>query len=218
MKKWLPKLLIASMLAAVIPVNAVNVSAAGALPAFPGAEGGGKYVSGGRGQVVYEVTTLEDYKSNETPIPGSLRDAVSQSDRTIVFRVGGTVRLKESLKIKGSNLTIAGQTAPGDGITVTDYTTNIEADNVIVRYMRFRLGDRYPSEDDAFGVRYHKDIMIDHSSFSWSVDEVVSLYDNANTTVQWSISAESMLMTSHHKGRHGYGGIWGGNQATFTIT
>ncbi|MDF2644720.1 MAG: hypothetical protein K0Q73_525 [Paenibacillus sp.] len=215
MKKWLPKLLIASMLAAVIPVNAVNVSAEGALPAFPGAEGGGKYVSGGRGQVVYEVTTLEDYKSNETPIPGSLRDAVSQSDRTIVFRVGGTVRLKESLKIKGSNLTIAGQTAPGDGITVTDYTTNIEADNVIVRYMRFRLGDRYPSEDDAFGVRYHKDIMIDHSSFSWSVDEVVSLYDNANTTVQWSISAESMLMTSHHKGRHGYGGIWGGNQATY---
>ena len=172
-------------------------------------------MTGGRGQAVYEVTTLADYKINETPIPGSLRDAVSQSNRTIVFRVGGTIRLKESLKITGSNLTIAGQTAPGDGITVTDYTTTVEADNVIVRYMRFRLGDRYPSEDDAFGFRYHKNIIVDHCSFSWSVDEVLSLYDNQNTTVQWSIAEESMLMTTHQKGRHGYGGIWGGNNASF---
>lgn len=84
-----------------------------------------------------------------------------------------------------------------------------------MRYMRFRLGDRVASEDDAFGSRYHKDLIIDHSSFSWSVDEVVSLYDNENTTVQWSISAESMLMTTHQKGRHGYGGIWGGKNASF---
>lgn len=185
------------------------------LPAFPTAEGGGKYVTGGRGKDVYEVTTLEDYAQNEAPIPGSLRDAVSAGDRTIVFRVGGTVHLKESLKVMGSNLTIAGQTAPGDGITVSDYTTSLEADNIIIRYIRFRLGDRFASEDDAFGVRYHKNIIIDHCSFSWSVDEVVSLYDNVNTTVQWSISSESMLMTSHQKGRHGYGGIWGGRNASY---
>ena len=217
MKKWLSRILIAALLAALIPVSA-HIEAAAAtdqLPAFPGAEGGGKYVSGGRGQAVYEVTTLEDYKSNEAPIPGSLRDAVSQSDRTVVFRVGGTIRLKQKLKILGSNLTIAGQTAPGDGITVTDYTTDIEADNVIIRYMRFRLGDRVSSEDDAFGLRNHKNIIIDHSSFSWSVDEVLSLYNNYNTTVQWSIIEESMLMSTHEKGRHGYAGIWGGNNASF---
>jgi large repetitive protein len=178
-------------------------------PAFPGAEGGGKYVTGGRGGDVYEVTTLADSG------PGSLRDAVSQSNRTIVFRVGGTIHLNAPLKITGSNLTIAGQTAPGEGITVSDYATYFEGDNLIVRYMRFRLGDRYPSEDDAAGGRYRKNIIIDHCSFSWSVDEVLSMYVNENTTVQWSIVSESMLMTSHQKGRHGYAGIWGGNHATF---
>jgi pectin methylesterase-like acyl-CoA thioesterase len=215
MKKCFSQILVATMLAASFPISAHAEAAVGSLPAFPGAEGGGKYVTGGRGQAVYEVTTLEDYNRTEAPIPGSLRDAVSQSNRTIVFRVGGTIRLKESLKITGSNLTIAGQTAPGDGITVTDYTTTVEADNVILRYMRFRLGDRYPSEDDAFGARNHKNLIIDHCSFSWSVDEVLSLYNNQNTTVQWSIVEESMLMTTHQKGRHGYGGIWGGNNASF---
>ena len=215
MKKVLCYVLIAAMVLAFMPVEVFADAPAVKLPAFPGAEGGGKYTTGGRGQEVYIVNTLADYKKGEAVIPGSLRDAVSQGNRTIVFRVGGTIHLKESLKILGSNLTIAGQTAPGDGITVSDYTTSIEADNVIIRYLRFRLGDRFASEDDAFGVRYHKDIIIDHCSFSWSVDEVVSLYENTNTTVQWSISEESMLMTSHHKGRHGYGGIWGGNNATF---
>ncbi|MEC0167510.1 pectinesterase family protein [Paenibacillus graminis] len=214
-KKWLAQVLIAGLLATSFPAGGVQAASLQALPAFPGAEGGGKYVTGGRAQAVYEVTTLADYSSKDAPVPGSLRDAVSGSNRTIVFRVGGTIHLKESLKITGSNLTIAGQTAPGDGITVADYTTSIEANNIIIRYMRFRLGDRVASEDDAFGSRYHKDIIIDHSSFSWSVDEVVSLYDNENTTVQWSISAESMLMTTHQKGRHGYGGIWGGKNASY---
>ncbi|PNQ86898.1 pectinesterase family protein [Paenibacillus polymyxa] len=185
------------------------------IPAFPGAEGGGKYVTGGRGGEVYEVTTLADYGKGEQVIPGSLRAAVSSDNRTVVFRVGGTIHLKEPLKILGNNLTVAGQTAPGDGITVSDYTTGIDADNVILRYLRFRLTDRYPSEDDALGSRYHKNIMIDHCSFSWSVDEVLSLYDNVNTTVQWSIASESMLMTTHQKGRHGYGGIWGGRNSTY---
>ena len=178
-------------------------------PAFPGAEGGGMYTTGGRGGDVYEVTTLADSG------PGSLREGVSRSDTTIVFRVGGTIHLESPLKITGSNITIAGQTAPGEGITVSDYATSFQADNIIVRYMRFRLGDRYPSEDDAFGGRYHKNIIIDHSSFSWSVDEVLSMYANENTTLQWSIVSESMLMTTHQKGRHGYAGIWGGNNTSF---
>lgn len=215
MKRWLSGILIAAILAALCPVGVFAEAEASMLPAFPGAEGGGKYTSGGRGQAVYEVTTLEDYKRSEAPIPGSLRDAVSQSNRTVVFRVGGTIRLKESLKITGSNLTIAGQTSPGDGITVADYATVLEADNVIIRYMRFRTGDRFSNEDDAFGFRNHKNVIIDHSSFSWSVDEVLSLYNNYNTTVQWSIIEESMLMSSHEKGRHGYAGIWGGTNASF---
>ncbi|RAV00537.1 S-layer homology domain-containing protein [Paenibacillus sp. YN15] len=196
---------------AALPDSGIAVN----IPAFPGAEGGGKYVTGGRGGEVYIVDTLADYTKNETAIPGSLRDAVSKDNRMIIFRVGGTIHLKESLNIAGSNLTIAGQTAPGEGITVSDYTTNINADNIAIRYVRFRLTDRYASEDDSLGSRYHKNIIIDHCSFSWAVDEVVSLYDNVNTTVQWSISSESMLMTTHQKGRHGYGGIWGGKNSTY---
>lgn len=187
----------------------VNVQATDLLPAFPGAEGGGKYVTGGRGGEVYEVTTLADSG------PGSLREGVSRSNTTVVFRVGGTIHLESPLSITGTNVTIAGQTAPGEGITVSDYWTSFRADNVIVRHLRFRLGDRFPSEDDAFGGRYYKNIMIDHCSFSWSVDEVLSMYENENTTVQWSIVSESMLMTTHQKGRHGYAGIWGGNNASF---
>lgn len=213
MKKLFLGFLIASMLISALPGTAFAETAATApneqIPAFPGAEGGGMYTTGGRGGDVYEVTTLADSG------PGSLREGVARSNTTIVFRVGGTIHLESPLRITGSNLTIAGQTAPGEGITVSDYNTAFEADNLIMRYMRFRLGDRHPSEDDAFGGRYHKNIMIDHSSFSWSVDEVLSMYVNENTTVQWSVVSESMLMTAHQKGRHGYGGIWGGNNASF---
>lgn len=183
--------------------------AAAPIPAFPGAEGGGKYTTGGRGGEVYEVTTLADAG------PGSLRDAVSGSNRTIVFKVGGTIHLESPLKITGSNLTIAGQTAPGEGITVAGYPTTFNGDNLIIRYMRFRLGDANVTEADAFGGRYRKNIIIDHCSFSWSVDEVMSVYGNENVTVQWSIVADAMHMSRHAKGRHGYGGIWGGKNTSF---
>ncbi|MGF9696132.1 pectinesterase family protein [Paenibacillus sp. MABNR03] len=211
MKRIVSLILIVSMLFSILPgmAAAEDTGTAGALPAFPGAEGGGMYTTGGRGGAVYEVTTLADSG------PGSLREAVSQNDTTVVFRVGGTIHLESPLVISSSNITLAGQTAPGEGITVSDYWTTFQADNIIVRHMRFRLGDKHPSEDDVFGGRYHKNIIIDHCSFTWSVDEVLSMYVNENTTVQWSVIAESMLMTTHQKGRHGYAGIWGGNNTSF---
>jgi hypothetical protein len=185
--------------------------------AFPGAEGGGMYTSGGRGYDVYEVTTLEDYGEGDPPIKGTLRDAVSQGNRTVVFRVSGTIHLKQSLKIKQKNLTIAGQTAPGDGIAVAGFGTDISgSENIIVRYMRFRPGStNIESEPDAFGGRDVKNAMVDHISTSWSIDETLSFYRNENTTLQWSIISESLYISGHVKGRHGYGGIWGGENATF---
>jgi hypothetical protein len=201
------------------------------VPAFPGAAGAGMYVTGGRGGKVYEVTTLADYAKKEKPIPGSLRAAVSGSNRMIVFRVGGVIHLKETLKITGNNLTIAGQTAPGDGIAITDYEIIFGSDkaagndsdimksatgnNIIMRYLRVRPGDRGKNlEVDATWARWHHDIMIDHCSFGWSSDETLSIYGCINTTVQWCLVAESMTMSKHDKGRHGYGAILGGKYAT----
>ena len=130
---------------------------------------------------------------------GSLRDAVSAGNRTVVFKVAGVIQLKSPLKILGDNLTIAGQTAPGDGITVIGYPTTFDGNNLIIRYMRFRLGDMNETEADSFGGRYKKDILIDHSSFSWFVDEVLSPYGNENVTVQWSSSPTPCILADTSK-------------------
>lgn len=177
--------------------------------AFSTAEGYGKFTKGGRGGMVYEVTNLKDSG------PGSFRDAVTRKGaRVIVFRVSGTIELKSRLRITNPYITIAGQTAPGDGITIKGFPLELAADEIIVRYIRVRPGAENGEFDAIFG-RYHNNIILDHVSASWSVDETLSLYHNTNVTVQWCLISESLYGSVHAKGSHGFGGIWGNDYSTY---
>jgi pectate lyase len=191
--------------------------------AFPGAEGFGKHTTGGRGGKVFIVTNLHDKGA------GSFREAAeAKGKRIIVFAVSGTIHLETKLNIKG-DATIAGQTAPGDGICLADQPVALGGDNIIVRYLRFRMGDKYQRQagrvdgsgsDDAFGGFKRKNIIIDHCSMSWSTDEVFSVYAGDSTTLQWNIISEPLNYSYHFEAgdkdweHHGFGGIWGGLHVT----
>ena len=180
------------------------------VPAFPGAEGYGGMTRGGRGGKVILVTNLNDSG------PGSLREACeTEGPRIVVFRVSGTITLESRLTISNPYITIAGQTAPGDGICMKRYPLSINASEVIIRYIRVRLGDETENDADAISGRYHKNIIIDHVSASWSVDETVSIYYCENVTIQWCLISESLYNAGHAKGTHGFGGIWGSNYSTY---
>lgn len=190
--------------------------------AFPRAEGFGKYTTGGRGGKIFIVSNLNDNG------PGSFREAAgAKGKRIIVFAVSGTIHLETKLSIK-ADVTIAGQSAPGDGICLADNSVSLGGDNIIVRYLRFRMGDKYQKGgmvdgnggDDAFGGTSRKNIIIDHCSMSWSTDEVFSVYAGDSTTLQWNIISEPLNYSYHFETgdkdyeHHGYGGIWGGLHLT----
>ena len=190
--------------------------------AFPGAEGYGKYATGGRGGKVFSVSNLNDKG------PGSFREAAeAKGKKIIVFAVSGTIHLDTKLSIKG-DVTIAGQTAPGDGICLADNSVSLGGDNIMIRYMRFRMGDKYQKGgmvdgnggDDAFGGTRRKNIIVDHCSMSWSTDEVFSVYAGDSTTLQWNLISEPLNYSYHFETgdkdyeHHGFGGIWGGLHLT----
>ena len=174
------------------------------LIAFPGAEGAGKFTKGGRGGDVYRVTNLNDSGD------GSFRDAIESisGSRTIVFDVAGTIRLKSNLEIREvSNLTIAGQTAPGKGITFADYPIKIHnSKQVIMRYLRVRLGDENKPPNSGFDcieVNHNEDIILDHLSLSWGIDGNGDFRGLKNVTLQWIIFSEALNNSIHEKGAHG---------------
>ena len=200
------------LLTIVMAVGAMTAMAQEEIPAFPGAEGHGRYITGGRGGEIRHVTNLNDSGA------GSLREALKGNNaKTIVFDVSGYIDLKSQLDIT-SNTTIAGQTAPYPGITLRYYTIYFgKCDNVIVRFLRFRRSQVKDVNDgaDATWGRRRNQIMLDHCSFSWSIDEVASFYDNNNFTMQWCTVGEAQNDAGHGKGNHSYGGIWGGKLASF---
>lgn len=196
---------------------AQGVAAAGQQVAFPGAEGAGRFALGGRGGRVIAVTNLDDSG------PGSLRAAIeADGPRVVIFKVSGTIQLKKSLVVRKGCITIAGQTAPGGGITLRDHVFEIDADDVVVRYIRSRLGAESQTQDDAIWVSGGHRIILDHVSASWSVDESLSVSANYkepgqgyyDVTVQWSIIADSLRRAGHVKGDHGYGSLVRGGRGS----
>ncbi len=213
--------------------------------AFPQAEGFGKYASGGRGGKVVTVTSLDDYTSKQEPVEGTLRWALEQFKHTetidgktvtiyepltIVFNVAGNIQLVEDLKVKRSDLTIAGQSAPGDGVCITGHSMTFNGatggemwyfgprrSNVIVRYMRFRPNIPTDQTYVTYGtdVENYENVIFDHCTMTWANEECLAIYDTRNTTVQYCLIAEGLYNANHKKGVRSYCGVWGGQYASY---
>lgn len=184
--------------------------------AFPTAEGYGRYATGGRGGNVYYVTRLDDC-TDDNLVEGTLRWALRDGDdtpRTVLFQVCGTIYLTSKLKLAHPNVTIAGQTAPGGGVCIAGANIYVCQPNVIIRYIRFRAGDIPSSSYPCLDVENTRHVMIDHCSFSWSMEECLTMYDTDSTTVQWSIIAEGLYNSKNAKGARAYATQWGGEHAT----
>ncbi|MCX6208148.1 MAG: T9SS type A sorting domain-containing protein [Bacteroidetes bacterium] len=205
-----------------INYSLVTVNLNAQLPAFPGAEGFGKYAKGGRGGKVVEVTNL-----NDTGV-GSFRWAFTQhpdTPITIVFKVSGIIDLQSQLKVNRSNFTVAGQTAPGDGICLKGHSFICNGarlaslggnhGNIIIRYLRSRPGSTLSTGVYGFDMENCHNVIIDHCSFSWANEECAALYDTKNTTVQWCIMSEGLYNAGHAKGVRSYCGVWGGQNASY---
>src|SRR5215813_10035280 len=174
------------------------------IPAFPGAQGFGTNTQGGRGGKVIFVTNLDDSG------PGSFRAACdAEGPRIVIFRVSGLITLASPITVKNPFLTVAGQTAPGDGICLRNFTFNIATHDVVVRYVRSRLGDLSGQEADSITlVSGAHDVVLDHCSATWSIDESLSLAGNvSNVTIQWCLIGNALNHSKHSKGDHGYGSL-----------
>lgn len=196
----------------------ISLTAHGQQLAFPGAEGYGKYASGGRGGRIVEVVNLDDVNRFGQTQPGTLRAALNTEGNdpiTIVFRVSGVIELKTELKSGRSNMTIAGQTAPGEGICIKNASIKLSGDNLIIRYLRFRPGDELKNQASGLNIENAKNIIVDHCSMSWAIEENATFYDTKNVTVQWCIISEGLYNSFHSKGPRGYGGQWGGQYSSY---
>lgn len=200
-----------------------NAFAASSIVAFPGAEGYGKYATGGRmtsdtvPSMVYYVTSLADC-ADGAEVEGTLRWALhtgTDAPRTILFKVGGTIKLTSKLKFTHPNVSILGQSAPGGGICISGYDIYLCKSNVIMRYIRFRVGDSFKTSISALDVENAHNIILDHCTFSWSMEENVTMYDNDSTTMQWCIVSEPLYSSYNSKGARAYAGQWGGQHSSY---
>ena len=194
----------------------VGIQAQQILTAFPGAEGYGKFVTGGRGGNVYYVTRLDDCSDNAL-VEGTLRWALRTGDdtpRTVLFQVCGTIYLTSDLKLQHPNVTIAGQSAPGGGICLAGCRFYVCKPNVIIRHIRFRSGDIPSKSYPAIDIENTKNVIIDHCSFTWSMEECVTAYDTDSTTIQWCIIGEGLYNSKNKKGSRAYATQWGGEHST----
>lgn len=186
------------------------------LPAFPGAEGFGKYATGGRGGKVYYVTRNDDCADNNL-VEGTLRWALRSGDdspRTVLFKTCGNIYLTSKLSMAHPNVTIDGSTAPGGGVCISGYKFSVSKPNVIIRYMRFRAGDVPDESNPAVDIENTSNVIIDHCSITWSMEECLTMYDCDSTTVQWSIIGEGLYSSKNHKGARSYATQWGGEHSS----